>query len=378
MGKIFTDKKGIATVIAVGVMIFIASIAIAVIPNLNNLLKQNSLNADVVKAKNAADAGIKRAITELYQGKGTLNYDWSWLGSDNYLYSNNKAFSYKVAISGPVKLINAVNPAGGKYTVTSIGKYNNKTKTISCDVEIANNFGRDSSMFGMFSQGDINITGGAVIATDIMSNASIDVSWSTGQGLYTPGAKNISNIFTLGSHKEDAKDIFTDGNYPSIKKLPDSYFQNYEKLQAENFFSLYQYVEPGNYEVNGDLNFVAYNALNLNRSGNAIIHVKGDLNVVGMSRIGNIFDSTKNFLIIVDGDVNIAANAGINNAIIVSYGKTLVAGMADIKGSLQSAGGIDGILGTSYFYSGSTVAAYRDVFSGINYGSQGFKVSNWR
>ena len=61
--------------------------------------------------------------------------------------------------------------------------------------------------------------------------------------------------------------------------------------------------------------------------------MKGDLNLVSMSRIGNILDSTKHFLIIVDGDVNIAANAGINNAVIVSYGKTLVAGMANIKGS---------------------------------------------
>ena len=385
MARLIINNKGIATVLAISIMIFIASIAVAVIPNINNLLKQNSLSADMLKAQMAAETGAKRAIAELYQGKdGDVSYSWIWLKNDRNLQGNNNSNgSYNVTITGATNLTGTVKPTSGKYTITSTGTYGAKTKTIKCDVEINNKFGKDtSSLFGLFSTGDINITGGGIVATDIMSTKAIDISWCTANKLYTPGAKNISDGLLLshaiGSSKVDANEIFDDGIYPGIKKLPDSYFKNYQKLQANNFLNLYQYLEPGRYEVDGDLNFIAYNALNLNRSGTAIIHVKGDLNLVSMSRIGNILDSTKHFLIIVDGDVNIAANAGINNAVIVSYGKTLVAGMANIKGSLQSAQGIDGIFGTSYFYSGATVATFRDVFSKINYGEDTFEVSNWR
>lgn len=152
-----------------------------------------------------------------------------------------------------------------------------------------------SSLFGLFSTGDINITGGGIVATDIMSTKAIDISWCTANKLYTPGQKIFLTEYYM--HLDHLKlmqmKFFDDGIYPGIKKLPDSYFKNY--LQANNFLNLYQYLEPGRYEVDGDLNFIAYNALNLNRSGTAIIHVKGDLNLVSMSRIGNILRLNKAF-----------------------------------------------------------------------------------
>ena len=89
MARLIINNKGIATVLAISIMIFIASIAVAVIPNINNLLKQNSLSADMLKAQMAAETGAKRAIAELYQGKDGENYNWTWLGTDKHLTGNN-------------------------------------------------------------------------------------------------------------------------------------------------------------------------------------------------------------------------------------------------------------------------------------------------
>ena len=83
MDKI-TNNEGIATVMAIGIMVFIVSIAIAVIPNINNMLRQSIISADMLRAQSAAETGAKRAIAELYQGKGQqISYDWTWLNKDN-------------------------------------------------------------------------------------------------------------------------------------------------------------------------------------------------------------------------------------------------------------------------------------------------------
>ena len=112
MARLIINNKGIATVLAISIMIFIASIAVAVIPNINNLLKQNSLSADMLKAQMAAETGAKRAIAELYQGKaGDISYNWTWLKNDCNLQGNNNSNgSYNVTIIGATNLTGTVKP----------------------------------------------------------------------------------------------------------------------------------------------------------------------------------------------------------------------------------------------------------------------------
>ena len=133
------------------------------------------------------------------------------------------------------------------------------------------------------------------------------------------------------------------------------------------------------------LNILYINALNLNRNGSAFIHVKGDLNLGVWSRIGHISEEYKNFLIIVDGDVNISTNAGINNAVIISYGSVNIGNMSNITGSIQALNGIyasQGLLDitpVTLLYNEKAVAPFLQYASFVNYGSyKVYKVSNWR
>lgn len=233
-------------------------------------------------------------------------------------------------------------------------------------------------MFGIFALGEIDINT-AIILADIMSRKSIDLDLCTAQGLYTPGKKNIYTNLVVGDYSKDAIDIYKDAIYPGIKKMPEEFFSKYQKLQADNFLTAYQNIEPGKYEVEGDLKFVLLNALNLKRKGNAIIHVKGNLTVAANSRIGFLLSDNKNFFIIVDGDVEIYGGAGINNAVILSYGNVKMLANADVKGTIQSAKNVTGNIGTSYIYDYNVIKHFRQYASQINYGTdETFKVSNWR
>ena len=155
-------------------------------------------------------------------------------------------------------------------------------------------------------------------------------------------------------------------------------------MNSTNFLSFYQSLDPGKYEVNGNFTIIGGNAIDLSRPGNAIIHVKGNLTIGLWSRIGgflnNLFiDDGKNFLIIVDGDVNILGNSGLNNTTLISYGSVTIAGTTNLKGTIQARNGIVSSFATMLNYSSKAIAPFQQYASQINYGTNDtFKVSNWR
>ena len=400
MDKI-TNNEGIATVMAIGIMVFIVSIAIAVIPNINNMLRQSIISADMLRAQSAAETGAKRAIAELYQGKGQqISYDWTWLNKDNSPQkNNNQNGNYHVVISGSTNLIGTTKPSAGTYNVTSTGTFANRTSTVRCTVNIGNR--KNTFQFLAYSPNEIKV--GAISVGDICSRDSISINLLSVTGalfngksnLYTPGGKNISisliaQIFSYS--KKDANTLFGNnlGNYPTVRRFSDSFFEKYETMPGLQVATLYHYIDPGKYVVNGDLDILFLNALNLSREGCATIHVRGDLNLGILSRIGNIVDGVftsenKNFLIIVDGDVNISSKAGINNAVIISYGKVNIGNMVNISGSIQAVDGIYAsqelfdITPVTLLYNEKAVAPFLQYASVVNYGTdETFKVSNWR
>lgn len=392
MARLIINNKGIATVLAISIMIFIASIAVAVIPNINNLLKQNSLSADMLKAQMAAETGAKRAIAELYQGKDGENYNWTWLGIDKHLTGNNGSL-YNVSISGTSNLQGNTIPTSGTYTVTAVGKYGEKSKTVKVDVEIEKR--PDTFRFVAFSPKNINITLSKV-SGDIMSvNEITFLENLSGDGLYTPNKDNITNVTVLSiippiwlyiGEKKDSNTIFgsNSSNYPKILNLDSRFFDNAEKMNATKFLSFYQSLDPGKYEVDGNFTIIGGNAIDLSRKGNAIIHVKGNLTIGLLSRIGgfldNLFiDDGKNFLIIVDGDVNIIGNSGLNNTTLICYGSVKIEGTTNLKGTIQARNGIVSSFATKLNYSSKAIAPFQQYASQINYGTdETFKVSNWR
>ena len=214
MARLIINNRGIATVLAISIMIFIASIAVAVIPNINNLLKQNSLSADMLKAQMAAETGAKRAIAELYQGKDGDNYNWTWLGIDKHLTGNSGSL-YNVSISGTSNLQGNTIPTSGKYTITAVGKYGEKSKTVKVDVEIEKR--PDTFRFVAFSPEKINISL-STVSGDIMSKEGITfIENLSADGLYTPDKDNINNVTVVSvlpplwvyiGEKKDSNDIF--------------------------------------------------------------------------------------------------------------------------------------------------------------------------
>ncbi len=217
----------------------------------------------------------------------------------------------------------------------------------------------------------------------------------SGDGLYTPNKDNITNVTVLSiippiwlyiGEKKDSNDIFGSNlnSYPKILKLDSIFFDKAEKMNATKFLSLYQNLEPGKYEVDGNFTIIGGNAIDLSRQGNAIIHVKGDLTIGLLSRIGgfldNLFiDDGKNFLIIVDGDVNIIGNSGLNNTTLICYGSVKIEGTTNLKGTIQARNGIVSSFATKLNYSSKAIAPFQQYASQINYGTdETFKVSNWR
>ena len=298
-----------------------------------------------------------------------------------------------MSISGTSNLQGNTIPTSGKYTITAVGKYGEKSKTVKVDVEIEKR--PDTFRFVAFSPEKINISL-STVSGDIMSKEGITfIENLSADGLYTPDKDNINNVTVVSvlpplwvyiGEKKDSNDIFGSNlnSYPKILKLDSIFFDKAEKMNATKFLSLYQNLEPGKYEVDGNFTIIGGNAIDLSRQGNAIIHVKGDLTIGLWSRIGgfinNLFiDDGKNFLIIVDGDVNIIGNSGLNNTTLICYGSVKIEGTTNLKGTIQARNGIVSSFATKLNYSSKAIAPFQQYASQINYGTdETFKVSNWR
>ena len=178
-----------------------------------------------------------------------------------------------------------------------------------------------------------------------------------------------------------------------------------QKMRDVTFF-------PGWYYINASLVIDGGgNLLNpkkfagLYKKTTAVFFIDGNLTVTNSARIGYHDSDEQRLLLIVNGDVEISQNSGINHALVICTGKFKMYNTSNLCGAVQAAGGIndqdvdDGTIGidiqqkADFFnpieglsycnivYDRNVVRDYRDIVAAINSPNYDkastFYISNW-
>lgn len=265
------NQRGSATAMALAIMIFATIVLSGVVPMVTTQLGLTRNNQNVIEAQLVAEAGAKRAIVAIANGRT----DWDWVANNthNALSNNDNNRFYIVTITPQIRTGDTPTE-NTPYTIRSEGHSGNSVKVTTTTVRTGSRSQTQSvySQYAAFSNGKMYFNGGQVkILGDIASNSSIDLSWTaigsiTGYA-YAPkdkvNAGNGVKQVTLGEQKlienNDKLDI------PTLSSLmianPTVYLKTGTELtktwtSGQWSGQVYQLTEPfcyydGNYNLNG-------------------------------------------------------------------------------------------------------------------------------
>lgn len=432
------NERGFTTTYALILMTVLIILGAGLLPAANNMLKMTIIDRNAEIAQAAAESGAKRAISELYTSINAETACKEWLKKSQPLFisqTDTPAPTYYV--EKEIK--------NNQVVFTSTGQYNTTRKKIRVTVSYSDHknytFIYNQRLFAYaINQIQLDETPRVSYGSNFLSKKSIShhygaemLGFSFGKKilLYAPSKEDIKiDWFSLGftgiidnsgefQHLAYTNDIlpkdsgvfFAEHLFQNMDNL--SEHTNLLKIGNTYFSSLYQGIDPGRYQVIGNLSITA-GALTLNQPGNATIYIHGDLNITG-GRIGfcadklsadfggNITPQYKNFLIIVDGNVNVDTVAGINFATVICHKNIKISNNVNIIGCLiaghtsQRNDGtidivkdsssvpygnitVDGVTYVNLFYEPTSVLPFLDTISEIvtppNKQVQ-FKVEKW-
>lgn len=115
------DQKGSITILAIVTVVFLGVVIAALLPLMTQEVKISAMDRDVLEARYAAEAGIKRAQLGLSQRTN----NWQWLRQDRpYVSSSDLSKVYNVNIKDQNgnDLLDGTIPAAGQYTIYSSGR----------------------------------------------------------------------------------------------------------------------------------------------------------------------------------------------------------------------------------------------------------------
>lgn len=384
----FGNQRGGAALVAIMVMLIAGILLLAFLPNAVDMLKLTKIGASQSEARFSAEAGAKRAISALNREDTA----WSWLGRPQQLVAGDDSKTYVVKITP--ELVEGIAPKPETvYTVSAEGyTKDGGKKTVMVDVtmptkESDDDLEKTSFRFMTFSRGATDITNSTVHG-DMMSSGAIrvyNVLNFDRSKLYAPDHGLIADQTFDQSFRDLKKEWATKYELNGLKNVA---WKDWSKEGERNDYSgdFLETFSPGNYEVNGDLSVGNGTKLCLNKAGDAIIHVKGNLNVHDHGEIGTLMLQKRNILLLVDGTVNVRNFAALNHVAVVSGGSMAFYNGAALWGTMQSSGALRVDQSILHYDKGVAKAFVRqaaeinNISGGVSEGGKegGFEVGAWR
>lgn len=404
----FSTQRGFTSVYALIIMAILLIFIAGLLPSANAMLKMTIIEQDAEIAQAAAESGAKVLISELYNAEKNSTLP-NWVGEANAkaIKANNNSTLYY--------LEQTIKDTGSLYQCTIVGKSNKTTRKVYLEIEHARKTNSDvvdltDSRILAFSPNEIK-SGAVTKDGNLFSysntgirinlvNVDLNTDYITPNGKYQYG--RLIPITGYGSTPLNY-DITTKVVMNKLEKVDPNFFKGYKNLTPEfkknsqygyssdkttgkDIFTpktnILLYTDPGVYELDGTLvltgNILDVRYLKVVDPGGVILHIKGDLWVYDYARIGFFLqnatksESQKAILLIVDGDVHLEYQSGVNFATIISYGKIEISNNVNVFGSMQAVNGIEvsqdfgDVTPVNLFYKGSGVRPFRDILQQIN------------
>lgn len=315
-------RQGIATIMALGGLMLLGIFISALAPLASQENRSGLQNHDLLQAQYAAEAGAKRALTELKKANPAQTADWSWFNSSKDLADNTgtkqikyNVIIYKIDDKSKTHVKPDLSSGTNEYIVQSTGTVEQNgtvysKKTVSFSI-------RTNSGAPIFPTkiGDVAVYSGASLS--VKNNTTIN-----GASICSGGTIEAGNNLHIGS--------------------PYTYYQNksldFPKYSAADYKS-YSSLGSGDSKLDGKTYYINGNwTINNNAtiSGDGTIFVNGNI----------IFPQNVNFtgkvLIISTGnmDGDNSNNLSFSNAVLISYGNIDVKNNFDLKGAVLAQGNI--------------------------------------
>lgn len=369
------SQKGSATMLAIFVLVFVATVAAGLLPLVNAQVSLTAKNQDTLAAQYAAEAGIKRAIVGIEQSRT----DWAW-ALNNYInpIMNGTTTTKFYVITSISPAISAGSPpvSGKPYTITSKGTVNGVSKTVTAVVTPS-----ASSVLqnAVFSQGDMLIVSGSVTG-NIASNGLITVwnGMNVNGSVFYSSSKPIINGTVIGTPTQKSSvgilDVASLMHYaPAMPAMP-SFSIPPTLLPSANtaLTGSYDYaLNPTSGAYYYGSNFSNWNYTYTVASNQSVF-----IYVIGDYTIGTPITGGGNITIYATGNITVNGNI-VGNNVNIYAGKNITLSQNTITGNnitLHSAGdcSVSGgsvaanANGTINIYSGGILTASNGSITGNN------------
>ncbi|VBB09175.1 Hypothetical protein LUCI_4461 [Lucifera butyrica] len=323
------NQKGFATVLAVGVMVFLSLMIMALMPMLTAAIHFNSINRDGIEAQYAAEAGAKRA----FAGFMNADTDWSWIGPNNPRPFTNATKTYEVSIPG---ITNGSAPATGNYTITSVGKVGNETRKVLVNVTYTSGGGGGSNVFkyATFSVGTMTVNQ-PQINGDIASNGKIIVNSSTPNTVNGTAYCNQHTIYTPSAVSSGFQSLTDNGNLDvnslmlSMPNITESGTNITSTWANGEWYNGTYTLSDSAYYYDGNYGMYSYN-YSVSEGQSVTIYVNGDLNLGKNITGDNITIYSTGNITFNGGSIEGSSNANIKiyaqGTITLNSGSNIIGG----------------------------------------------------
>ena len=196
MKKILQSNRGVVTVLAIGVMLFLSVILAGVLPMITQEVRSGAINRDVLEAQYAAEAGLKRAIAGLVAG----DKNWDWVTEKRtvpYTSEAGKTYKVELMLDTPTSLTDGDPPSSGWYHLQSVGIVNNATKKVRVKVQLTKGGGGLTGALtnGVFGTAAINVNSSTINGSAGTNTAFSGYSSTINGNLTAVGSNNSRDIY---------------------------------------------------------------------------------------------------------------------------------------------------------------------------------------
>lgn len=374
-------RRGSVSMIAIMAILFFVVVLAAIMPMTNTETKFAAANRNDTEARYAAEAGAKRAISEMLAEQTS----WGWLEGTKGATDKKQTFidgkDYKYSVY--IETADTSNPSytsapltgkpviGQQYKITSTGYVNGSKKVISVIYKM--NAGGSIPTSAVYVKGNLSAHQSLEVTGDIVAGGTISNVTATGTM-----ASNVQNMiipsYDFEEYKKDAVQL------PHIvHQSTTGGVKNYSLPKHTSNFTISP-TGKTKYYVEGNLS-IDENNLEITATHPAVIFVKNDLSIPS-----NSLKLTGHIMLISGGvDVSEYNSTNFSNIVIVSAGNVSFKNNTTIVGILAVGGDL-------YFKAGNTTVTgnenlakeFNDLMGGYELGGGGgttageAEITNWK
>ena len=331
-------QRGSVSALAIMAILFFVVVIAAIMPMTNTEMKFAATNRNDTEARYAAEAGAKRAITEMLAEQT----NWGWLEGTKGATDKKQAFIsdkpaddyyYSVYIetveTTPVRLTS--KPViGQKYKIISTGFVNGSKKVVSVIYKM--NAAGSIPTSAIYVKGNLTAKQALEVTGDIVAGGTISNVTATGSMTQNSTSMTIPT-YDFENFKKDAVILphldYTagDNDINGVK--------NYRLNDKASSFTISP-TAATKYYVDGNL-FIENNNLEITATYPAVIFVKNNLSIPS-----NSLKLTGHIMLISGGvDVSEYNSTNFENIVIVSSGNVSFKNNTTIVGILAVEGNLD-------------------------------------